>query len=239
MTVIHANFRKDEPPDPFAAQRFGIEMELLGGLYTCREVVAYYRAAAGIVGPEDFNDHFNARCFGMLGDGIDAGLDGAALWNWLRDRLRGDATLAEAEITPKDLFMRWLSFACPPIGIEATAQMIKLASLKDQVALAIEEGRHADVAKMSTEMDRLSSVPMAAGALQPVGAVAMGILERMNDAYQNGKPARDYAYAGLGSLASRIGGWRRGRFYVLGGRPGMGKSTTALSLLLNTAKAGA
>lgn len=236
MNAPQANFRQDETLDPFATARFNVEWELLGGLFEAS--TAHYRAAAAIVGPEDFNDHFNARAFAMMGEAADAGIEGQAMRFWLRDRLRVDASLAEAGLTPRAVFEQWVHAACPPIGIEATAQMIKIASLKDQVALAIEESRHADVAEMSAEMDRLSTVPMAAGAFQPVGDVAMGIIDRMNDAFQNGKPARDYAYAGLGSLASRIGGWRRGRFYVLGGRPGIGKSTVALSLLLNTAKAG-
>jgi replicative DNA helicase len=35
-----------------------------------------------------------------------------------------------------------------------------------------------------------------------------------------------------------MGGWRRGRLYVIGGRPGAGKTTAALSLLLRTAERG-
>lgn len=43
---------------------------------------------------------------------------------------------------------------------------------------------------------------------------------------------------GLSSLDKELGGWHRGQFCILAGRPSMGKSMIALSSLLRTARAG-
>lgn len=226
--------------DPFAQARFELELELIGGLINAQSgTAAHYRAAAAIVGPEHFRDSFNAKTFDLIGEAVESGVD--QMWTlavFLRERLRMHPQLIEAKLDFQTLFRAWLSRACPAISIEACAQALKVEYLRDEAALATEEHRYAEVSDITAEMDRLSVFPQAAGAEQPVGAVALEIANRMQDAYQNGKPAKDYAYAGSGTLASMIGGWRRGRFYVLGGRPAMGKTTTGLSLLLNTAKAG-
>jgi replicative DNA helicase len=61
---------------------------------------------------------------------------------------------------------------------------------------------------------------------------------RTNDVLVNGRRKPDASWAGSTDLHKLLGGWRRKRFYVIAGRPGMGKSTVAISWLLRTAMKG-
>lgn len=60
----------------------------------------------------------------------------------------------------------------------------------------------------------------------------------LNDVAMNGVLPDTGVYPGSKALAEVIGTWKRGRYYVLGGRPGMGKSTVATSWLIRTALKG-
>jgi replicative DNA helicase len=71
-----------------------------------------------------------------------------------------------------------------------------------------------------------------------IGEEADTIIQRLNDVYQSGKPQNDFATTGSPALNRYLGGWRRKHFYIIGGRPSMGKTSCALSWLLHTAKAG-
>jgi replicative DNA helicase len=72
------------------------------------------------------------------------------------------------------------------------------------------------------------------------GETAAGVIERINHAYMDGGQALSKTLVTTGSAAldRKIGGWRHKFFYVLAGRPGMGKSTCAMSWLLRTARKG-
>jgi replicative DNA helicase len=69
---------------------------------------------------------------------------------------------------------------------------------------------------------------------------AATVIERINQAHMDGGAGLAPVMVSTGSAAldRKIGGWRRKAYYVLAGRPGMGKSTAAMSWLLRTARKG-
>jgi replicative DNA helicase len=60
----------------------------------------------------------------------------------------------------------------------------------------------------------------------------------MSDAFQNWDSIPKHATTGFDDLNNTIGAWKRGRLYIIAGRPGMGKSTFGLAAMLRTAQAG-
>lgn len=219
-------------------ERFLTEVELLGALLS-ETTSAGYHAAAAFVGPEHFSDNFNARLFARLGQGIDQGLQGFPLVAWLISSFRDDDTLAEAKWAASAMVARYVSMACPGIGIEGWARQIRHDSLKVDLNHAVEEADTAAAETIAAEMERLSKAHLTKDeGSQYIGQAAGEVLDNLSQAYAAGGAIKDFAFAGSHELASVIGGWRRGRFYVIAGRPGMGKTTTGLSWLLRTALKG-
>jgi replicative DNA helicase len=219
-------------------ERFLTEVELLGALLS-ETTCAGYHAAATIVGPEHFSGNFNARLFARLGQGIDQGLQGFPLVAWLISSFRDDATLSEVQRPASVMVARYVAMACPGIGIEGWARQIRHDSLKVDLNRAVEEADTAAAEAIAAEMERLSKAHLAKDeGIQHIGQAAGELLDNLSQAYAAGGAIRDFAFAGSRELAGVIGGWRRGRFYVIAGRPGMGKTTTGLSWLLRTALKG-
>lgn len=224
--------------DVATQDRLDTEMGLLGFLLSHGDPVAY-RAAAAIVGPEQFQDHFNARLFARLGEGIAAGLVQFQLTAWIIGQFRDDKTLAELGMPASALVARYAANAFPRIAIEGAARQIRHDWLNDKLKAAVEAGDTSTAEASAAEMERLSRAHLEKDeGLKPIGQLADQVLERLADLYQNGALQQDFAHAGSAELGRIIGGWRRGRYYVIAGRPGMGKSTTALSWLIRTAGKG-
>ena len=224
--------------DTFADARFETERELLGALLAHRDSVSY-SAAAAIVGPDSFGDDFNARLFSMIGRGVEQGLYAFPLTAWIIGQLRDDATLKELGTTASQIIARYMASQCPGIAIEGHARQIKHDSLSLALKQAVEDGETGLAEETAAEMERLSRAHLTKddGASE-LSLAAHGVLEKLSAAYQSGQPANDFASAGLADLSRTIGGWRRGRFYVIAGRPGMGKTTFGLSTILRTALKG-
>ena len=70
------------------------------------------------------------------------------------------------------------------------------------------------------------------------GEASRRALKAMSDAYQNFDGIPKHASTGFNNLNRQIGGWKRGRLYIVAGRPGMGKSTFGLAAMLRTALEG-
>jgi replicative DNA helicase len=224
--------------DPRNDERFMTEMELLGALMTAREAAAYHEAAA-IVDWSEFNDHFNGRVFAKIGEAVGHGLTNFPLVKWLIDQFEGDATLVEAGHTARAYVARCLALAAPVIGIAGWARQIKHDQLADALRRAMDDDNSEDVEAIASQMDRLKKAHLQSkDGPEAIGKVAESVLFKIQEAMLAGDQPRDFAYAGSRDLANVIGGWRRKRFYVIAGRPGMGKTTTALSLLLKTAERG-
>lgn len=224
--------------DPFLQERFDTEAGLLGAILGSGDAVSY-RAAAAIAGPEHFSDSFNARLFSLLGRGFDLGLYAFPLTAWLIAQLRDADTLKEVGTTGSRIIARYIAEACPGIAVEGSARQIRHDSLVIVLKQAVEDGDTAAAETCAAEMERLSRAHLERDTtVESIATVSKGVIERLNDAYMNGAPPPDFAFPGSHDLARVITGWRRGRFYVIAGRPGMGKTTTGLSWLLRTASKG-
>lgn len=231
MTATVAKLTKDE-------ERFDNELGLVGALLMYADP-ALYRTAAAVCGPAHFFDRFNASLFETIGRGVDAGLSAFRLVHWVIGELRDDPTLRESNITASGIIAKYCAYAFPAIAVEAAARQVKHDSLSVDLNLAVEEGDTAAAEEIAAEMERLSKAHLSSDTgIQGLAGAASQLLDDLSAAFQAGGSAQDYAYAGSRELASVIGGWRRGRFYILAGRPGMGKTTTGLSWLLRTAAKG-
>jgi replicative DNA helicase len=77
------------------------------------------------------------------------------------------------------------------------------------------------------------STSTATSHTSTLGGAVSGV---MGDIEQGRLPYR--MYAGTERLDRMLGGWKKGLYYVIAGRPGMGKSTVGPSLLMQTARHG-
>ncbi len=225
-------------PDPHGDALFDTERQLLGGLLAHGQA-AIHADAAAVVGPEHFADAFNGRLFALIGQGFEAGLSGFRLTHWVIGQLRDDATLKEASVTGSALVASYVAHACPQIGVEACARQVKHDWLNAVLHRAVEDGDTEKAEATAAEMERLSRAHLnREDMVARIDRLSDTVTRRLSDAYAAGTPPKDFAFPGSHALARILSGWRRGRFYVIAGRPGMGKSTVALSWLLRTAQAG-
>lgn len=219
-------------------ERFLTEVELLGAIIS-QKTSAGYHAAAAIIGPEHFSDNFNARLFARISEGIGQGLQGFPLSAWLISAFRDDDTLTEAKWPASAMVARYVSMACPEIGIEGWARQIRHDRLKVNLNNAVEDGDTAAAEAIAAEMERLSKAHLQRdGGIEQLGDITGRVIDAISEAYRVGKVVEDFAQSGSAEISRWLGGWRRGRFYVIAGRPGMGKSTFAVSMMLKTAAKG-
>jgi replicative DNA helicase len=220
-----------------AGDRFANEVELIGACLSHSAIA--YRQAAAIVAPEHFNDVFHAKLFALTGHGVDAGLEHFKLVHWVISRLRDDAAVAELTVPASALVAGYIARAAPLIGVEGCARQVKHDWLRDGLKAAVEQGDTEAAEACAAEMERLSAAHLERGdGVQAIGGVAETVLSNIGNIYQSEGRTRDFAFAGSADLARTIVGWRRKRLYVIAGRPGMGKSTLALSWLLRVAAKG-
>lgn len=227
-------------PQPLTVddQRVQSEGMLLGALLHHGDP-ASYAVAAAVCRPEHFLEGLNARIFERMGQGIDDGLTGAKLQLWLIAQFRDDRTLKDLGRSAASLFNLYSDWRCVQFEIEGLARQIKHDFLKVELNIAVENGNTASAEEIAAEMERLSRAhKITDGGMAGLAKTADELLRSLSDAFAAGGAAKDFAFPGSHDLADTIGGWRRGRFYVIAGRPGMGKTTTGLSWLLRTAAKG-
>lgn len=218
-------------------ERLYNEIGLLGALLYGDPVS--YRMAASIVGSQHFYDPLHARLFELVGKAIDDGLIGFGVSHYVIGRLRDDDGPKALRLTPSQFVARYCANAYPQIAVESAARLCRHDCLRVDLNQAVEDGDTGSAETIAAEMERLSKAHLnRVDTVQHIGDAANTVLETLSKAYAEGGQVKDYAYAGSWELGRVIGGWRRGRFYVLAGRPGMGKTTTALSWLLRTAAQG-
>lgn len=215
------------------------EVSLLGCILHNQDPTLY-RAAAAIIGPEHFFDPFHSRIFEAMGKGFDAGLANWPWSHWLMVELRDDVYLKDLNWTASAMVARYIRESyCPPLGIEGAARQIKHNWCSLRLEQAVDDGDTASAETIAAEMERLRRAHLTKDqGIDRVGNVANGVVERLSDLLANGVLPDHSAWPGSSRLADVLGGWRRGRLYVIGGRPGAGKTTTALSWLLRTAEKG-
>lgn len=218
-------------------ERFDTECMLLGGLLSNSAVS--HRAVAAILEPVHFSDPFNANLFRLIGEAVDAGMDGFQKVHWVITKIRELPAITELKATGSEIVARYIAHAAPQIGLEGCARLVRYDHLKGNLEVATEEGDIAEVERLAAEMERLSSTQKSKDeGIESIAQLGDRLLNKLNEAYRMGQPVKDFAYCGSADLGDLLGGWRRKRFYVIAGRPGMGKSSVTLSLLLRTAQKG-
>lgn len=231
MTASQADLTRDD-------DRFYNERGLLGALLMYADP-ALYRSAAAICSTEHFYDPFNRRLYDIIGRGVDAGLSAFRLVHWVMSELRDDPALQAIKMSASRLVAIYCGNCFEPIGVEGAARQVKHDALSVELNAAVANGDTAAAETIAAEMERLSRAHLSSDVtIQGLAGAASELLENLSSAFQAGGAVKDFAYAGSRELANVMGGWRRGRFYVLAGRPGMGKTTTGLSWLLRTAAKG-
>lgn len=227
------------PATAVANMRFDTERAMVGTLLRLGDA-ASCRAARAIVGPEHFHDPMMARLFHLVCTAADKGLTGYALTQAVLIDLRPDVhVLGEANFTPASLVAHCVAFSLPAIGLEGACRQIRYDYLNVLLDHATDAGDLEQVQSLGAEMEGLRRAHMTeSGDVETLARVVERSLVEMNIAYQTETPVKDFAHVGLRDLARMIGGFRRKRYYVIAGRPGMGKSTLALSALLRTAMKG-
>lgn len=211
--------------EPMIPSRIENELELMGVLMF-NPSAASCKAVQAIIGPEHFSEPMMARLFHLIGEGVKDGLDGIKLMQGVRMALLPDAPhLAEIGLTPASLIGACVRRAGPAIALEGAARQIKLDHLVVLLEKATEDGDFVAVQELGAEMEGLRRAHMTdSGDMEAVGRIVDRVLTEMNTAYQTETPVKDYAFSGISSLSRWIGGWRRKRFYVIAGRPSMGKA---------------
>lgn len=233
---MHA--RQHQVIDPTQQDRFDNELGMIGAILSDRTPVLY-RAAAAICGPDHFSDAFNGRLFARIGEGVDAGLSAFPLTHWVITQFREDSSLQDLGMGASALIARYIAGAFPAIGVEGCARQIRHDFLKGQLAAAVEDGDTASAEETAAEMERLSKAHLSRDHdVESLATISHRVIDRLASAYQEGTPGKTFAATGLADLSRAIGGWRRGKLYVVAGRPGMGKSTFTLSAMLKTARKG-
>ncbi len=236
---MNAHSKQIEAVDP-GQFRFEAERDFVGTL------LAYPNAISAalveqIVGLEDFQDHTMARLYWLFLQGSKQGLQQFPLINWIIGELAPDAwNLADIGLTPSGLIAKCMVHAFPAIALEGAARQVKVNHLEVQLEKAVFAGNQTEEAqRLAGEITRLKTAHLEqGGGPEQLGETVGQVLNDVNDAYQQGHAPRDFASCGISDLARMIGGWRRKRLYVIAGRPGMGKTTMALSSLLRTALKG-
>lgn len=139
----------------------------------------------------------------------------------------------------------YMKHAISPVYIEDHAaillsnyQMRKLGLVPRAISSAISDGRRAaDVIDLAiNEMQRIKDFAVASN-IKHVSSVMDGVGANYAERMKSGSAPT--IRTGFQALDDHLGGFERGDFIVLAGRSGSGKSTFALSFILNAATSGA
>lgn len=228
---------KQTQPDLSANERFNTERDLIGALLSAGDRVTYDMASS-IVTPRHFSDNFNARIFDMIGKLLADGLWGFPMVARLIFSLRDDPTVTGAGTVPSKLIASYISSAAPAIAIEGHARQIRKDKLTEEMRDAMKTGDSNSAAELASEINDLNNAHRrTGGAYVTLGVAAESRIDELNEIVRDGV-IPDVPFAGTNDINNLLGGWRPGRFYVVAGRPGMGKSSFALSVLRQTAAKG-
>ena len=223
--------------DKLTEERTANEQQLLGGLLSASSVA--YMAAASVLEPHHFVDPFHSVLFRLLGEATDAGLDGFKRTHWIMSQIRDIPAIQQLEMQASEVIAAYTASAAPQAGLGACARLVRYDFLKASLNTAVAEGDLTEVTRLATEMERIKAAHKATDeSIESIGDIADKVIARINEAHMADEPITDFAFSGAGVLGDMLGGWRRKRLYIIAGRPGMGKSSVALSLLLRTARKG-
>jgi len=223
-------------PDQEPHHAVEAEQALLGAVFHNNAVHGLLRDR---IGPEHFYEGLHARIWDAMGEELAAGRP--ANYFTLAPRFRDDETMVAIG---GNRYLLALERNVVTV-VNATGYADKIleayrlresAALTSELHEAIAAGDESAARQITADMQKISTGHRDGDAgMQKLSAVADALLNDISAAYQAGGAVKDYAWPGSAELASVIGGWRQGRFYIIAGRPGMGKTTTGLSWLIRTA----
>jgi len=227
------------PEYPEALRSVETEAALLGALLIDNSFVD---GVAERLQPEDFHEPLHQRIFSAILSEVSAGRRADAFL--LRGHFVGDP--AFAELGPGYLF-QLTSSSASLIGVwdftRAIADLAKRRRLLDEMRALTENvsmlSEH-PVERLVEDMDtalanalQRSTVTQSASITQAFDKTLQAIEDEAA-----GLGPRGIMAAGFDDWNHLTGGMRRGEMIVLGGRPSMGKTATAISLALAVARAG-
>lgn len=218
---------------------FNIEAEqcLLGALLVNNEVL---ERVSGIVHRDDFHDPVHARIFEVISDVIRR--DAVASPVTLKPYFADDPGLAE--IGGVGYIVRLAGSAISLFACKDYARIIANLSRKRRLAETLQQAMidindpDKDAAAVLGAVEAHSLTEEARGKAEVISftKALTGALTGAKEAHEGG--ATKAMPSGLRRLDEMIGGFHPGDLVILGGRPGMGKSSLALSIALNAARAG-
>jgi replicative DNA helicase len=189
--------------------------------------------------PGDFWDGNLRRIFAILGELADAGrdVDFANFQQWYADKRQDDTPLLSEALGAMDLAMYKPSAAAYVGEIRQKAQLRAISMLADSVAERAYE-RDANPEELVSELDQklLDIVASGPGHLATLEQQTYDGLADI-DAQRRGDSSPCHP-TGITQLDSFIGGLGKGELTVLGGRPGMGKSSAVAQAIIANCSAG-
>jgi replicative DNA helicase len=199
-----------------------------------------YGLVRGRIGPEHFFEHLHARLWEAIGEDIDAGRE--ASYFSLVPRFRDDATMKELGGVRyiSSLYLNVITTVNAPGYADKIVEAYRIREgrqLADELADAIDAG---DMDQVSDIRKALSDIYDAdrnnAPERRHIADVTDEVVGSLNDVFVSGVKPEDGAPCGSPTLTKCLGSWKRGCFYVLAGRPSMGKTTVGLSWMLRAAR---
>ena len=199
---------------------------------------------------EDFFEPLHGRLFKAIMGQWEA--SGTVTPLPLMSQFREDETLKTIGVPPSQFIAGLLANAQPHGSAPFLAKQIKNDAMLRRLA---EMGQGLSARSYKPNVGE-TAADVAAEAIESIAQIAAtglegkksirfnlhesvtNIAERLNNVFMHGELPNDSAFAGSHKIGEVLGGWRRGRYYVIGGRPGMGKTTVGTALLFETAKRG-
>jgi replicative DNA helicase len=219
--------------------RFDDQAGLLGYLLSCQNGAEAYRLVATIVDSEHFTEPLFRGVFHEIGVAIENGATTSpAFARHIKGVFADNVNVRQTFQNVTDFLVMMVSRAIIPLQLEAAARMIRRDWLVDQSAHAQIDGDFDALAEISKEVGSIDAGSfMQDQGIRQLGGFTDQTISHLNELHQTGI-IEGAAYAGSHDIEDVVGGWKPGRYYVIGARPSMGKSTFGLSLLRKTASKG-
>lgn len=231
-----------------AAHCVEIEQALLGSILSYED--AYFHVAE-FLRPGHFFEAVHARIFEACAAMREEGRRCNPIT--VLPLFRDDETLKGLDCGPSGYFANLAGAAAPLIAVKEYgrniyeyAQRRRISRLAEDLAdratgLTVDESPGdivSEAIRSFTEDPDLASSRIKRTQFD-AGEIMDRVVTRVNDVFRDGvQPGEVQPFCGTTDVHRALGGWKRKRFYVIAGRPGMGKSTVALSMLTRTASKG-
>jgi replicative DNA helicase len=197
--------------------------------------------------PEDFFEPVHSRFFAFIADQINK--TGKVLPSVIVSQFRSDESLVDAKIEASAYVA---SLVASQEGFN-TVQYLARRIKNDSALRSIHSVSTGMIERVLKPDIGASAVDIAGVAVDEINAIAQSvetdvkqtrfsvlsvadkITSALNETLQHGVLPTGGAYSGTKEMHRVFNGWQAGKYYVIAGRPGMGKTSVASSLLVRTA----